>query len=269
MLRVLALSLVLASLCSGALAAEEIQAFHARIELTSDDTMRVTEQITVNAEGKQIRRGIFRDILLRYENASSQVREIWLNVAGVTRNGHPEPFTVERNPNASRIRIGDPRRFVQRAFHVYEIVYETADQVRFFVDHDELYWNVTDNGREFPSCKRADIRLPDGAAATAVTYFVVSMLAANVGRALRRARTLEQRVGAVAAFGGAGAVALIGFTGSTGLLSGVRVDTGLVRCSRTRIESDKSGIGQHRQCARRPLHDLVARRESVVIGLFR
>lgn len=66
------------------------------------------------------------------------------------------------------------------------------------------------------------------AAATAVTYLVVSMLAANVGRALRRARTLEQRVGAVAALGGAGAVALIGFTGSTGLLSGVRVDTGLL-----------------------------------------
>ena len=34
--------------------------------------------------------------------------------------------------------------------HTYELVYRTDRQMGYFADHDELYWNVTGNGWDFP-----------------------------------------------------------------------------------------------------------------------
>ena len=61
------LSLVSAILFSltmtgGSWAREEIRSFIADIEVRADASLEVTETITVNAEGNDIRRGIYRDI---------------------------------------------------------------------------------------------------------------------------------------------------------------------------------------------------------------
>ena len=34
--------------------------------------------------------------------------------------------------------------------HTYELVFRTDRQLGYFADHDELYWNVTGNGWDFP-----------------------------------------------------------------------------------------------------------------------
>lgn len=170
--RVLAVFFTFLIICGEATAAEEIHTFHAGIVLASDGTLTITERIVVQAERKAIRRGIFRDIPLRYEDEEGRIQESWLQVASVTRNGRPEPFTVERNAGVLRIRIGRSDRLLPRAVHTFEIVYRTADQVAFLPTHQELYWNVTGNGWEFPIlASSADIRLPEGVAATDVTYY--------------------------------------------------------------------------------------------------
>jgi hypothetical protein len=173
--RFLCALLLLTGLVGAASAAEEIRSFDVRIDVGENGTLSVTEEIVVNAEGNQISRGIFRDIPLRYEDASGRMREVRLEVQSVTRDGRAEPYTVERGSGVLRIRIGDGDVMLRHGEHAYEISYETTRQVRFFDDHDELYWNVTGNGWDFPIRRAtAEINLPDGARATDVTYFTGS-----------------------------------------------------------------------------------------------
>jgi hypothetical protein len=52
-------------LTGGVRAREEIRNYQVDIEVRTDASIEVTETITVNAEGNDIRRGIYRDIPLR------------------------------------------------------------------------------------------------------------------------------------------------------------------------------------------------------------
>ena len=170
--RLLAVCLLLVGMAGVVAAAEEIRSFHARLDLAADGTLTVTERITVNAEGNRISRGIFRDIPLRYEDADGRMREVGMQVRRVTRDGTAERYAIERGSGILRIRIGNADVLLPRGVHTYEITYETTRQVRFFADHDELYWNVTGNGWDFPILESsAEIHLPSGAHATDVTYF--------------------------------------------------------------------------------------------------
>ncbi|MCO6388349.1 DUF2207 domain-containing protein [Aliihoeflea sp. 40Bstr573] len=172
MTRILASFLVLLALAAGAFAQEEITSFRADIELAADGTMQVTETITVNAEGNQIRRGIFRDFPLRFEDEAGRLREVDFDILSVTRDGDDEPHATERGSGIVRIRIGDADTLLAPGLHTYEITYETGRQIRFFDTHDELYWNVTGNGWDFPIRDAvADIRLPLGVSAEDVAFY--------------------------------------------------------------------------------------------------
>ena len=72
-------------------AAEEIRSFRADIEINAGGTLEVTERILVNVEGREIRRGIFRDIPLRFEDENGQLREVGLEILSVTATGRASP----------------------------------------------------------------------------------------------------------------------------------------------------------------------------------
>src|SRR5690606_25521415 len=106
-------------------------------------------------------------IPLRYEDANGRTREVGLDVQSVTRDGNSEPYAIERSSGVLRIRIGNANVFLPHGVHTYRIAYETTRQIRYFEDHDELYWNVTGNGWDFPILRAsAEVRLPSGARAT-------------------------------------------------------------------------------------------------------
>jgi len=161
----LALALAaLAGLCLPALAAEEISHFDSKTVLRTDGTVDVTEAIDVNAEGDQIRHGIFRDVFTILRNPDGSKFYSSLSVLGVTRDGHPEPYSVEGIANGKEIRIGDADTLIDPGPHSYVIHYTLSRMARFFSDHDELYWNVTGNFWDFPIQKAtATIELPAGA----------------------------------------------------------------------------------------------------------
>jgi hypothetical protein len=144
-------------------AAEEIRSYHADIAIGSDGTLEVTERIRVNVEGREIRRGIFRDIPLRFEDETGRMREVGLDVVSVTRNG-ARTLHDERGSGILRVRIGDADVLIPHGEHTYEIAYRTDRQIRFFEEHDELYWNVTGNGWDFAILEAsAEVRLPGNA----------------------------------------------------------------------------------------------------------
>src|SRR3569623_496671 len=165
-LAAIAAVLVLFSLAAPVLAAEEIRSYDSNSKLQTNGTVDVTETIIVNAEGDQIRHGIYRDIPTELINDDKSRLRSDLRVLDVTRDGASEPYTIDNiGSGYKRIKIGSADTYVDDGVHTYVIHYTMSRMGRFFADHDELYWNATGNFWVFPILKAtAEITLPDGAA---------------------------------------------------------------------------------------------------------
>ena len=162
--RLLALLAICLALASPALADERIKSFLSDVTVNADASIDVTETIVVTSEGNQIRHGIFRDFPTTYTDGHGQRVIVGFDVLGVRRDGRAEPYVLESLPNGTRIRIGDKDVWLEDAPHRYEISYRTTRQIGFFEKYDELYWNVTGNGWDFPiDAARVTITLPRGA----------------------------------------------------------------------------------------------------------
>lgn len=127
---------------------ETIREFDALIEVRADGAIEVTETILVNAEGRQVKRGIYRDFPTIYRAWHGRA-VVPFEVRSVTRNGVEEPWHTKEQSNGVRLYIGRADRNLPHGLHRYEIRYRTDWQLGFFADRDELYWNVTGNGWSF------------------------------------------------------------------------------------------------------------------------
>ncbi|MEP7241761.1 MAG: DUF2207 domain-containing protein [Devosia sp.] len=164
-LRLVATGFLILALAVPAVAAEEIRSFVSNITLAVNGTVDVTETLQVNAEGDQIRHGIFRDIPTQLINDDKTRLRSDLKVLSVARDGIVEPYSLESLGNGyKRIRIGSADVFLPQGVHTYVIHYTMTRMGRSFADHDELYWNATGNYWEFPILSAAAIvKLPPGA----------------------------------------------------------------------------------------------------------
>ncbi|HEX4296814.1 MAG TPA: DUF2207 domain-containing protein, partial [Devosia sp.] len=137
--RLIAFFLLLALAAAPALAREEITSFTSNTTLATNGTVDVVETIVVNAEGDQIRHGIYRDLPLVLINPDRSRLRSDLSVLGVTRDGEVENYSLESLGNGfRRIRIGDADTLVDPGAHTYVIHYAMTRMARFFADHDEL-----------------------------------------------------------------------------------------------------------------------------------
>ncbi|WP_445263479.1 DUF2207 domain-containing protein, partial [Rhizobium rhizogenes] len=171
------LALILLFSATAALAAEVITNFAQTIAVNRDGSMNVTETIAVNAEGRAIRRGIFRDFPLTFIDPAGRQAQVDFDVVSVERDGQPEEWRRERIEGGTRIYIGradqgSTQFLLSPGPHTFRITYNTDRQIRYFNDHDELYWNVTGNGWLFPILRAsATVTLPDGVLAQQLAYY--------------------------------------------------------------------------------------------------
>ncbi len=146
-------------------AAEVIEQFDVIIEVEANGTLTVTETIRVRAEGREIKRGIYRDISLAFIDDEGCHRQATFKLLDVRRDGRPQPYFTERNYSGIRINAGEQNVFLQPGTYTYRFRYEYGRQIRFLADHDELFWNVTGNEWAFPiRSASVTIRLPQNAA---------------------------------------------------------------------------------------------------------
>ncbi len=151
-------------LLAPARADERILGFSSDLDIHTDGTMRVTEVIRVRSENVKIVHGIYRDLPTTYKTAMGDVIGVDMTVAGVERDGAPEPFSIDPLSNGKRIKIGSADRTVDPGEHTYRIVYDITNEIGFYKDHDEIYWNVNGVGWPFPADSvSAVVRLPAGA----------------------------------------------------------------------------------------------------------
>ncbi|HEY5791635.1 MAG TPA: DUF2207 domain-containing protein, partial [Gammaproteobacteria bacterium] len=161
---------LLALLAWGSVTADErILDFTSEIEIRADASVTVSETLTVRAEGREIRRGIYRDFPTDYRDRAGNRVRVAFDVLQVLRDDRPEPWHSERTGDGVRVYIGHKDRLLERGEYSYTLVYRTDRQLGFFADHDELYWNVTGDGWAFPiDAARALVRLPPGVPDTSV-----------------------------------------------------------------------------------------------------
>jgi uncharacterized membrane protein YgcG len=139
---------------------ERIRSYRSDVDIGADGTLTVAETIRVNAEGDDIRHGIYRDFPTVYERNGRRVR-VGFTVQSVERDGQREPYTNEHITGGRRVKMGDADTNVPRGEHTYVLRYTTTRQLGFFPGYDELYWNVTGNFWRFPiDSAEVHIRLP-------------------------------------------------------------------------------------------------------------
>jgi uncharacterized membrane protein YgcG len=172
-------------------AVERILLFVSDATVERNGDLTVTETIRVQAEGREIRRGILRDFPTIYTGSDGARVEVGFDVQSVMRDGVPESFSTEQVDNGVRVRIGSADRQLATGPHEYVIRYRTTRQIGFFADYDELYWNATGTGWTFAIDQaEARIRLPE-----AVPFKQRAFYTGPQGARGRDAAVVEERPG--------------------------------------------------------------------------
>lgn len=137
-----------------------IQSFQANIEVQPNGEMIVAEIIKARFSGSWL--GIYRTIPIDYRTPSGFDYKLLIDILSVTDPmGHTLRHQIRRQGHFRRIQIWVPGAV--NTSKTVVIRYRVYNGLRFFEDHDELYWNVTGNEWVVPiEAASAMIHMPAG-----------------------------------------------------------------------------------------------------------
>jgi len=147
-----------------------IENFDAHIVVASNGTIDVTETIRAHFIGSNWH-GLYRSIPVEYVTPQGLNYTLFLDVKQVTDgNGHRLKFDSNRVRHYRKLKIYIPN--ADDSVQTVSIEYTVSDAIKFFEDHDELYWNVTGDEWDVPiQSAQAQIILPAGASNIRATVF--------------------------------------------------------------------------------------------------
>ncbi len=147
----------------------EIERFDADIAVGKDGVVEVSETITARFTGSW--NGIYRTVPVEYHTPQGFNWTLRLELLGATGStGQPLKVDRERERHYIKYKIWVPG--AQDATHTIRLRYRAANALRFFDDHDELYWNVTGDEWDVPvGLASARITLPAGATGVRAVAF--------------------------------------------------------------------------------------------------
>jgi uncharacterized membrane protein len=156
----LALCVVLAGVSAAAARTLTIRSFKADVTVQQDGTIDVSETIVAYFAGSW--NGLYRTIPIEYETAQGLNYSLFVSVVTVTDgSGEDLRYETSRANGYLKVKIYVPNA-VDSA-HTIQIHYRASDALRFFEDHDELYWNITGNDWDEPiQAASGRITLPAG-----------------------------------------------------------------------------------------------------------
>ena len=138
-----------------------IERFDAQIVVDPDGSITVTETVRPRFTGSW--NGIFRTVPIRYRTLQGFDWTIRLDQVSVTDgDGAPLEFETSRQRHYAKFKIWVPGAV--DATRTVVLRYRVKNGLRFFEEHDELYWNVTGDEWEVPiEAAGAHIVLPGSA----------------------------------------------------------------------------------------------------------
>jgi len=155
------LALLLVALAATPLAAQRsysIERFDARIRVNRDASIDVTETITARFNGSY--NGLFRTIPVEYRTARGLNWTLGVSLESAQDDaGHSLRTETSRQSHYIKYKIWIPG--TADATRTIVLRYRATNGLRFFDEHDELYWNVTGDEWEVPiEAATAEIELP-------------------------------------------------------------------------------------------------------------
>jgi len=138
-----------------------IERFDAQIRVNKDAGIDVTETITARFVGSY--NGLYRTIPIKYRNAQGLNWTLGVSLQSARDDGGRELRTeTSRQGPYVKYKIWIPGAV--NATRTLVLRYHATNGLRFFDEHDELYWNVTGDEWEVPiAAATAEIDLPAGA----------------------------------------------------------------------------------------------------------
>jgi hypothetical protein len=146
-----------------------IQDFSADISVNVDGSIDVVETIQPRFTGRW--NGIYRKIPVEYRTPQGFNYTLRLDSVAVTdQAGRPLKYESSRERHYRKFKIWVPG--AADATRTVVLHYTVHNALRFFDEHDELYWNVTGDEWEVPiETARARIHLPAGVAGLRAAAF--------------------------------------------------------------------------------------------------
>ena len=146
-----------------------IERFDAAIRVNRDASIEVTETITARFVGSY--NGLYRKIPVIYRMPQGLTWTLGLSLQGVTDDsGRRLKVETSREQHYIKFKVWVPG--AANATRTIVPRYRATNGLRFFEDHDELYWNVTGNEWDVPiRAASARIELPRGAEAIRAIAF--------------------------------------------------------------------------------------------------
>jgi len=167
--------LLLASLAGGGVtraAAQRsfvIERFAVTIRIDPNGELQVAESITARFIGAW--NGIIRSIPVKYRTPQGFNWTLGLTLESVTgEDSRPLRTETSRAGHYTKYKVWVPG--AQDATRTFVLKYRARNALRFFEEHDELYWNVTGDEWDVPiEAATATIELPPGAEGIRATAF--------------------------------------------------------------------------------------------------
>ena len=146
-----------------------IERFDAVIDVSPDGSIVVEETIVPRFTGTW--NGIFRTIPVEYRTPQGLNYTLRLDVDSVTDGeGQALKYETSRVRHYRKLKIWVPGAV--DATRTVKLRYHVSNGLRFFDEHDELYWNVTGDEWEVPiESATALVRLPAGVSGVRATAF--------------------------------------------------------------------------------------------------
>ena len=146
-----------------------IQSFEATVNVGTDGSILVEETIVPRFTGSW--NGIFRTIPVQYRTPQGLNYTLRLDVESVTDGeGRALKYESSRERHYRKLRIWVPG--AADATRTVKLQYRVQNALRFFDEHDELYWNVTGDEWEVPiESASAHVQLPEAASGVRATAF--------------------------------------------------------------------------------------------------
>jgi len=150
----------------------KIEKFSAEIFIQPDASLDVTETIDVNFIGAW--HGLYRTIPVEYVTPQGFNYSLFVKLSGATDSAG-QPLKVESSREGQYLKwkiYVDDATDVDRIIHLHYVV---RNGLKFFEDHDELYWNVTGDRWDVPvGDASAQILLPAGVTGVRANVFTGS-----------------------------------------------------------------------------------------------
>jgi uncharacterized membrane protein YgcG len=147
----------------------EIRQFNANLEVRDNGELRVVEAIQVRFNGSW--NGIFRTIPVEYRTPQGFSYRLFLDLESATDEAGRELKTeVSRERDYRKVKIWVPG--AEDVTRTINLRYSIPNALKFFEEHDELYWNVTGTEWDVPiQSASALVELPSGVTGLRATAF--------------------------------------------------------------------------------------------------